>query len=100
MKALKAMFRRSRLQGQELIEVKKPGSIDRKGLESAVSAHRGLLHEVISFKMAAPSYIAYSRLAEALEYLSMTLPNVQDIVLYAQVYTLVSARLFLLQYNR
>ncbi|KAG8944093.1 hypothetical protein FRC04_002186 [Tulasnella sp. 424] len=92
-KHLKAAFRRSLgLGGKALateIVVKKHGVIDQSALEDAVLGHSAPLSEVLSFKITSShSYIGYNQLAETLDYLSHTLPALQEITLYSQVYTL------------
>ncbi|KIO24301.1 hypothetical protein M407DRAFT_213134 [Tulasnella calospora MUT 4182] len=92
-KHLKAAFRRSLGLGAKAlaseIVVKKHGIIDQDALEDALLGHTAPLSEVTSFKITSShSYIGYNQLVETLDYLSHTLPALQEIILYSQVYTL------------
>ncbi|KAG8925579.1 hypothetical protein FRC01_009967 [Tulasnella sp. 417] len=94
-KRLKAAFCRSLGLGAKAlpfeIVIKKHGLIDQNALEDALVDHTAPLSEVTSFKITSShSYIGYNRLVETLDYLSQTLPSLQEIVLYSQVYILVS----------
>lgn len=84
----KSMFQRSTPLPEDVMWTQ-PGPMDQGKLEILLKRHssRG---GVASFKMLPGSYIGYNGLAHVLEIMANTSPMVRDVVLYSQVYTLVS----------
>ncbi|KAG8905023.1 hypothetical protein FRB99_000814, partial [Tulasnella sp. 403] len=88
LQSIKSLFRRSAGAMTTYIFITKAGVVDQSDLEHSVSLHRRNANEIVTFKMAPDTYVGHSRLEETLKYLGDSLPNLQEIVLYSQVYTL------------
>jgi len=86
--ALKAVWRRSKQFGRDrdVISIKKPGLMDTETLGKLVDDQRG--GQVLAFRMSPGSYVGYGRLVETIDILSKTIPEVHDVAIHSQIFTL------------